>query len=131
MESKEVFITGSEHYSEIQCDRLVVPGAGTIDGNVEASEIDITGTLVVDGKVKSTNLSVSGMLRVDSGISSEDMVLTGCVHSGGHTNIGILTIQGCGKIYDATIDELYGEQLTGNSIIADLLDFGNCSECGD
>jgi cytoskeletal protein CcmA (bactofilin family) len=122
MGTKKVIISGSEHFAEIQCEHLIVPGSGTIDGDVDASTVDVTGTLVVEGKLESSNITASGSLRVNSGIITDNATITGYIYAKGENKFGNLAISGHGEIHNVAIEEYYGEAWSGNCITADLIE---------
>jgi cytoskeletal protein CcmA (bactofilin family) len=122
MGTKEVIISGSEHFAEVQCERLIVPGSGAIDGDINASTVDVTGTLVVEGKLVSSNITVSGSLRVSSGIRADNATISGYIYADGENNFTRLVVSGYGEIHNVTVEEYHGEAWSGNGITANLID---------
>ncbi|SEC46047.1 hypothetical protein [Paenibacillus sp. GP183] len=100
-------ITGSSTATGGKYDRVRIIGEGTIDGDVECSQLKCIGTLDMDGRLKSNQAVVVGTCSFSKDVQAANMRISGTVTIGGDARLKELRCSG-------TIDiegNLYGEQL--------------------
>jgi cytoskeletal protein CcmA (bactofilin family) len=102
-----LLITGSSAATGGIYDKVRIIGEGTIDGDVECSELKCIGTLDMDGRLKSNRATVVGTCSFSGDVHTHSMKVSGTTAIGGDARLKELRCSGTVEVKGS----VYGEQL--------------------